>query len=347
MGLTERRSQMMQASLVLLLAVSAGCSHLGVSAGPFRNRYRGSRILQSTNGRLVVEVLDPAAPPAYMDRRFSHAAFVLQARHDGRLYTYASVNHARKTGFLGGIPMEFDINERTWPPGYADAKVGESFLKVGVGVLERDSENDYQFSHAYPVIERAATDVEWGGSAATFKQRLQGNARGYAYALDVQVSLTDTQLRFDYRLKNTGTRPFSTEQYLHNFMRLGTDLSSAYRVMFPHPVVVCTKDCETLDTPTSPFVLADSQTVSFERSPAKWGGKQFVKAAEGTAALCSFALENEATGQRVLISCSRPVTNVALWTTEYQISPEANMLLTLEPGEEALFSRSYTFGRNE
>ena len=55
------------------------------------------------------------------------------------------------------------------------------------------------------------------------------------------------------------------------------------------------------------------------------------------------AIEQADTRQRVCIETSIPTAYVGIWTTDYQVAPEQFLQVTLTPGAEARFSRTYTF----
>jgi hypothetical protein len=55
------------------------------------------------------------------------------------------------------------------------------------------------------------------------------------------------------------------------------------------------------------------------------------------------AVEHAETQQRLVIETSIPAAYVGIWTTDYQVSPEQFLQVTLTPGEEARFTRTYTF----
>jgi hypothetical protein len=333
---------------IVRVLVMGGCMMTAIRghAAALPSRHAGTRLLSSHDGRLVAEVIDPAAlPPEFKHRdRFTAAAFVTQVELDGTPFVYAGINH-KPQDFLGGLPMEFDLCERTLPPGYAEAGVGEPFLKIGVGILRKD-DTTYRFSKDYPDIERAETRVAWRPDGATFRQELTGSAQGYAYALDVDLALEDNRLLHTIRLVNTGTKPFTTEPYVHNFLRFGNrDLGPEYRLTFPHAITLCDNQNRPA-TNTAPVFVQDGARVLTFADPAAgtaMGGKIFVVAPADYAGSSRFTVEHTDTGRRLTIEASRPAHNVAVWTTAFQLSPEVNIQLRLEPGEDAVLTRTYTF----
>jgi hypothetical protein len=126
-----------------------------------------------------VEVGDPCSPDCRWNKglRFSPIANVLRVQLGNRDFCYAPVNGGALT-YLGGLPMEFDIGQEPFqpdPPGYNEGSDGSAFLKIGVGILQRNA-SAYNFSSNYPVVELARTTTTWESDRARFVQTLSGTA---------------------------------------------------------------------------------------------------------------------------------------------------------------------------
>jgi hypothetical protein len=314
-------------------------------AESFSRRHEGARVLRGSDGRLAVEVMDPAVlPPEYIFRkRFSPLGFVTQVELDGRPFVYAALNHAPNE-FLGGIPMEFDLWERTSPPGYDDAPPGGPFIKIGIGVLRRD-DDFYRHIKDYPVEDKPVVSVEWRPDGATFRQNIESPVQGFACALEVELKIEGNRLTHITRLTNTGEKPLATEQYLHNFFRFSDkDTGPEYLLHVPFEIELCDKDNQPIDEPPHGFVVIDPNTMSFSNDPSQFPSKAFLRAAEGEAR--EFTLANRTSGQQLRVTSSRPLVNIAIFVTDHQISPEANVLLEIPPGETEVLTRTYEFTNN-
>jgi hypothetical protein len=159
--------------LTIMQTVSAADDPLPVHAG--------TRILRS--GGLVVEVGDPDSPDCRWNQglRFSPVANIIQVTLNGLEFCYAPVNGG-SLGYVGGLPMEFDIGQESFqpdPPGYNEGSNNSPFLKVGVGILRRNS-SAYNFSSNYPIVELAQITSTWHRDRANFIQTLSGTANGYS-----------------------------------------------------------------------------------------------------------------------------------------------------------------------
>jgi|GEM_PF-837039 len=326
--------------------------HVAPVAGQPLPVHAGTRILRG--GSLVVEVGDPESPEARWNQglRFSPVASVLRAQLHGREFLYSPVNGGALT-YLGGLPMEFDIGQEAFqpdPPGYNEGKSGDPFLKIGVGILRRNA-SAYNFSANYQVVELAHTTVTWRQDRAHFVQTLAGSANGYSCRLEEDVIVKNDRIVMKYRLQNTGTKTFTTEQYLHNFLCFSNrPVGPNVRLSFPYDFT--TSPAVALWQPPArvrPFGIAASPTVVRIANMIEYVEaassvpKIWVYKPEGYAGPERFAVEHLDTQQRMVIETSIPAAYVGIWTTNYQVSPEQFVLITLAPDEEIEFTRTYTF----
>ena len=200
------------------------------AAGQSQPVHAGTRLLRS--GSLIVEIGDPESQECQWNQgvRFSPVGNVLRVQLHEQEFLYSPVGGGALT-YLGGLPMEFDIGQETFqpdPPGYNEGKSGDPFLKIGVGILRRDGAA-YNFSTSYPIVERAHTTVTWQPDRAHFVQTLAGNANGYGCYLEEDVIVKNDRLTLSYLLRNTGSKPFTTEQYVHDFLCFNGRLRRAQR----------------------------------------------------------------------------------------------------------------------
>jgi hypothetical protein len=316
----------------------------------------GTRILQS--GSLAVEVGDPDDPSCRWNQglRFSPAANVIQVRLNGREFCYAPKDGGRLT-FAGGFPMEFDIGQESYqpdPPGYNEGKSGDPFLKIGVGILTRNSAA-YNFSSSYPVVELATTTTTWEADRARFVQTLNGTANGYAYRLEEDVIVKNDSLIMHTVLSNTGTKPFTTEQYLHNFSAFSNrPVGPNYRVKFPYAIEP-TPEVKRWEPPTlvpggrKPVVENTNgamtrleNTIVYSKA-VSGVPKIWITLPEDYQGPDMFSVEQSDTGQRMIVDSTWRSAYVGIWTQDYNVSPEHFLIIDLAPGEQAVFTRTYRF----
>ena len=282
---------------------------------------------------LTVEIARPGSRDEHVATRFSPAAHILQIRYQAHSYL-----------FDRGSPMEFDIGERTVPPGFDGCSPGGCFLKIGVGLLERESDDPYRFAYTYPVRARPDTLVSIEKTRARFVQVLEPGEVPLGYELICDLAVQGNSLRIDYALRNLGEAPVRTEQYLHNFSCFdNAPLSTDYTVSVDYAYEVCDSIGNRLDEPEAGLVRPlDSRTLGFDPSAAEERRKLFFRATEGDARY-QWSINNEATGTGMTIEADRPPQISALFVTRDQISPEMNVTSSIEPNATAAWTRRYEF----
>jgi enterochelin esterase-like enzyme len=340
----------MKKRVFMLAACVAGCIRTGSDIGAqIQTVPEGTRQLKS--GGLTVQVDDPDAPKHNRfnrrGRRFSPAAMVLAARFNGKEFFYLPADGDAAED-VGGAPMEFDLGENVMnkPPGFEEAARGATdgtgdFLKVGVGILRKDTDS-YSWAHDYPVVEPAATQAAWdpAGDKVIFLQTLKGTANGHACELEATVLVRDNQMIMHYNLKNTGWKKLITEQYIHNFLafsnkpvgpdvevRLPYDFRQVGLYGIPGPEIRFSPEDHAVE-----FLKELPQPVKFRLlAPPGYAGDNVLTASQ--------------TGirQSLTIEASLPSNAVDLWCTGRQVSPEMLVLITVDPGQEKQWTRTYTF----
>src|SRR4029077_10071008 len=90
--------------------------------------------------------------------------------------------------------------------GYNDVKVGESFVKIGVGAVRKPEERAFQQFRTYDITDPGKWTVKTFSDHVEFTQELSDTA-GYAYLYKKTVRLAKDkpQLVLEHSLKNTGT----------------------------------------------------------------------------------------------------------------------------------------------
>ena len=140
---------------------------------------------------------------------------------------------------ITGPCEEFD---QAGPAGYADAKVGETFVKMGVGELVKDKGEPYSFMKRYKVANPGKRTYAVADGKHTFTHELTAKS-GAGYKLVKTVASKDdaTHAVIELRstLTNTGAKPLTTSVYNHNFFNVNRDAVGAnYRFDWGGPLKV-------------------------------------------------------------------------------------------------------------
>lgn len=276
------------------------------------------------NERLRVVLEPPGA--VYTGSRFDWTTQVVQVTLDGVSFlTKEKTTAEPNQGW--GLAGEFGI---ATPVGFDDCPVGELFPKVGVGLLRRPDDAEYQFHRGYEVTPaRFTVRPEGAGVLVTATQDAH---RGYGWRLKRHWQVSGTTLRLESTLANTGSRALVTEEYLHNFVGFDGPVGPSWSLELSSPLA---------DHPDS-WVNPENL---MERTPGGLGWKgrptQEFFLAQGAPAPSSWTLVHP-TG-RITETVDRPVARFHLWGKGHVVSPELYLAVNAAPGAVLSWTRTWSF----
>lgn len=119
-------------------------------------------------------------------------------------------------------PAEEFVGPGNTTLGYDEAKLGGTFVKIGVGVLRRPGDSAYNRFRNYEIADPGKWTVRTHADRVEFVQALNDafSGYGYSYTKVVRLAKAEPVLTLEHRLKNTGTQPIQTTVYNHNFLYL-------------------------------------------------------------------------------------------------------------------------------
>ncbi len=244
---------------------------------------------------------------------------------------------------VGGTAEEFGM--LLAPLGYADAKKGGRFLKIGIGQLERPDDKEYQFNRPYKIVDAAPWTVEARDNRIVFRQAAE-LAGGFSYEYVKRVRLADDKPEFviERELKNTGKKAIHTDHYGHNFLSFdGKPVGPDYRLTFT----------------ADPKPRAKRHDLA---AGAKLSGKElnfdkelltgtiytelegFGSSADGHAVTAT----DLKSGFGLTITGDAPVKEWHVWAIKTALCPEPFVEIKVEPGDTFKWSTKYVlFGKKE
>lgn len=295
-----------------------------------------------TNGVIAVRVMDPHHPDRFnRGVRFTPLAAVLGVTRDGVDYLYSPENH-NPLGDHAGLAAEFDLcipggPDEDFPSGYAEAPVGEGFMKIGVGALQKAT-RPYNFFLRPALLEAAVTTVEWSPVGARFRQDFAGERTpGYAYRLEADLSLDGPGVIVDWSLANTGSRPITTRQYTHNFIRIGNNNTpSGYELSFPYDFTAAGLESGQAQ---------EGRVIRFTGPIPNWINA-VVPWPAGYSGPNTLTLRHPASGRSIVCETSLPGLRTDIHARTAYIAPEQFIEIAVAPGETRTWQRRYTFLRD-
>jgi hypothetical protein len=307
-----------------------------------------------TNGELRVKLYLPDARHGYYrGTRFDWSGVIAALEYKGHNYYGPWYNRidprvhdfqyedaeivASTCSGISGPAEEFQTNHSAL--GFDEANVGGTFVKIGVGVLRKDS-GEYDFVKQYEMVDPGKWSVKTHRDSVDFTQELTDPATGYGYIYRKTVRLIPgkPEMLLEHRLKNTGRRTIQSSVYNHNFLVLdyqppGPDFSLTvpFRIQSPNP-----PNKDLAEVRGNQFVylraLANQDVVftpmlGFSDSPQD----------------NEIRIENSRVGAGMLIRGNRPLSNMNLWSIRSVLSVEPFIAITIDPGREFSWEVSYQY----
>ncbi len=225
------------------------------------------------------------------------------------------------------------------PLGYESAKPGETFLKVGVGVLRKPDDSPYTAYKNYAIVDPGKWTVKTTADSVEFTQELNDPA-GYAYRYRKVIRLEKgkPEMRIDHSIINTGKLPIKTRVYDHNFLVLDSLFTGPdYTVTTPYEI-------KSPRAPDTRFAEIRGKQLVYvrmledqDRLTAGFDGFG------ASAADYDFRIENRKAGAGLRIQGDRPLKNASLWSIRSVMAVEPFIEIPADPGKEFTWSYTYTY----
>lgn len=313
-------------SLLLLLAIAQ-------AAGP-----RPFPQASISNGRIRLELYLPDAKAGYYrGTRFDWSGAVSSLQWNGHEYfgqwfdRYDPLIHDAITG-----PVEEFLTGNASSLGYDEAKPGETFVRIGVGVVRKPDEKEYRRFATYEILDAGAWAIDRGTDRIALTHSLR-DSTGYAYVYRKTLRLDGNTLVLEHSLQNTGSKPIATSVYNHNFFTIDRQTTGPdFIVRFPFEPRPA--------RPIAPLAEQRGREIAFLRELEP---KQTVfTELDGfgtTAAHYGFELENRKTGAGVRVTGDRPLSKLLFWSAPKTICPEPYIDASVEPGRTSTWRTTYEF----
>ena len=289
------------------------------------------------NKAMTLTVLLPDAKTGYYrGSRFDWTGVVSKVEYDGHtlFQEWKSPHNPEGHDDVGGTAEEFGM--LVSPLGYADAKASGTFLKIGIGRLEKPDDKEYQFFRNYKVAEPAKTEVTVEKRQITFRQ--EATHDGYAYEYVKRIVLEDgSGFRIERQLKNTGKKTIHTDHYGHNFISFDhKPVGPDYRLTLKKKPMPRREK-----TDFGQFAAFDGASITFKK-PLKNGTIYTeLDGLADEAALHRVTVQDAKTGFGVTITGDAPLKEMHVWGIETALCPEPFVEMKLAPGELKAWKTRY------
>ena len=252
----------------------------------------------------------------YRATRFDWSGVIGSTKYKGHEYfgywkkTHDPMVHEDLTG-----PVEGFIEPGL---GYAEAKPGKGFIRIGVGVIEKEDETEYQWNKTYKIIDHGKWQVDKGSDWIKFVHEIDSDF-GYGYVYQKTIRLKNDGFSIEHSLQNKGEKTIETDQFNHNFFMIdGEQSGPAFNVSFPYTI--------STEHDLKGYVEITDKDLNFIR-----------------------ALNNDhvymvlsKSGAGVTFTVDKPLHKMVFWACETTLSPENFIWISVAPGEQQTWISDYT-----
>ena len=308
-------------------------------------------LVQIANDHLLAQLHLPDINDGfYRGTRFDWSGVVAGVQYQGHQY-YAPWYTKRVPGVHDYVDDGTDIvagrqsaitgpaEEFPQPQGFETAQAGETFVKLGVGLLRKAANTPYSCYESYEIADPGTRSVRTTASSVEFTHQL-GDARsgfGYVYRKTVSVASGRPDLLIEHTLHNTGRVAIRAEQYNHNFLTLDSaPIGPDFLIALPFRV-------SALSAPDPTLALVREKEIRFLKILAPHQVVGFSMEGFGNdAGDYDIRIENQKTGAGMRITGDRPLTRLALWSIRSVVSMEPFIDVSTEPGGHTVWRYNYT-----
>lgn len=223
--------------------------------------------------------------------------------------------------------------------GWDEARVGGTFIKIGVGVLRKDAPK-YDYVKQYEIVDAGRWKVETHRDSVEFIQELADPSTGYGYVYQKSVRLVEGQaeMRLEHRLKNTGSRTIHSAVYNHNFLVLdhqppGPDftISVPFQIHSPNP-------------PSKELAGIRGNRVVYSKTLQNEDMMQTLLAGFGESPGDNeIRIVNRKVGAGVHITGDRLLARLNLWSIRTVLALEPFIDMNIAPGAEFTWTTNYDY----
>lgn len=235
-----------------------------------------------------------------------------------------------------GTAEEFSLNTHV---GYDQAKPGDPFMKIGVGILQRTTDEPYRFFQDYPLLDPGQWQIQHGRDfVQTIHTVAHESGLGYRYVKRVELLEGQRIIAIRRELTNTGSRPIREEHYTHNFVQIDDEpISPRYELHLPFPA----RPAEKPEPKLGGKATVENGVL---RILQPMRGTFWVKLDGLTGTVEDHAYEvRHASGAILRARGDTPLVAFVVWCAPRALCPEMFTTIDLAPGQTKRWTLHYEF----
>lgn len=228
------------------------------------------------------------------------------------------------------------------PVGYEEAKTGDNFLKIGIGLVTKPEESKYSIVTPYQIKNGGEWRTKKKKDEVAFIHTLKDDVYAYEYVKVVRLLKGKPELIIEHSLKNKGKKSIETDVYEHNFFVIDKQpVGADFVVSFPF-------NLSGQPMNERNFGKLEDNKIVFLKDLARNSDVHypFLTGFSNTAKDYDIKVENRKTGAGVRITADQPMSRLGFWSAPKTLCPEPYIQVKAKPGETFRWKISYQFYTN-
>ncbi|WP_439183848.1 hypothetical protein [Carboxylicivirga taeanensis] len=267
----------------------------------------------------------------YQGTRFDWTGKILQVRWKGTPLCTSEL-HQESSDLQGhGCSNEFGISRAI---GYDTCEPGELFPKIGVGMLQKESREPYDFFHQYPCQPFDFTTKVHPAGVSLF---CVNTHPVYGFRLNKTITLCDDGFVIGYEFINDGKEVFITDEYVHNFLSIGARKLSTNCQLKIGKAIRERQFAKGLNP--DGCVMRNGNLITWKSTPES--DFFFEDVSEPAARGLNWELTDKRLGLSISESVDFTPQKINLWGRAHVVSPELFKGIMLKPGETDTWQRTF------
>ena len=296
-----------------------------------------------SNGIIETSIFLPDARRGfYRSSRYEWSGMNWQLKYKGHTFFMLRKNQnphdPEITGHGASLAEEFSIGTSVHiPQRFIEAQPGETFMKIGVGNLEKpDDTRPYKFNTQFKIIDSGKWEVSHGKNWIEFTHELRNSYDyGYHYVKRMELTADKPELVISHSLKNTGTKTLTADQYCHNFFTIDYDtIGNAYQIELFFP--------PKFKNDLNPNAVIKDNKIIILRN-LEGGIFSVMEGYNSSVSHNHCIIRNTRTKAGVDIKGDFPLSGFNFYADTSAICPEFFIGISIDPDETRQWSRIYNF----
>jgi hypothetical protein len=292
---------------------------------------------QISNEHVVMKLYLPDKEKGYYRAaRFDWSGIISSLEYNGHNYfgEWKPTHDPKANDNITGTVEAFRGNGL----GFDEAAPGSEFMRIGVGMLEKQIDTVYYFNKNYKIIDFGKWTIEKGSDWIQFQHKLSSKA-GWAYTYTKKITLLKDKPGYTiyHNLENTGLKTIETDQFNHNFFVIDGDTTGPdFNVEFPFSII----SADGLSDPTS-SVYIEKKQILFNKKLSNGYVWIDLKGFSNVITDHQFRIINKKAGVGVQMNNDKPLYRMVFWATTKTLCPENYVFMHIEPGKSESWTSKY------